>query len=559
MLTVVRPFYQASFQLGHPVDVDNAESIEWPDGVEAKQEVHKTKGAEGTQLSVKFPEPHMATVNIFPCGKVEVSTASSEKAARQSMATVSSAFREAGCAPRDNVTTPENTFRITNITAKFEKPGSTLIIHQEQTKEILESKFMSVVYEPELKQRLTLKVKTTGYAEVTFRFNVKTIDVWGKELEEMERLFHENVYDCVKWKETPTPAGVQGANGGGKTAAVKQPCTRTALDLAVKKIVGSLPAGPRPNGGYLSRHAQIQKWLQETHKDKCPALPDYDPMWGPPGRHALKHRSNRVWAGMPYEAFWDNNMVPALDGSPVKEVGWSVPPASAATPAVAASTPATAAASSAPAASSAAEAGGAASSAMGAPAEDASADSEPDDFKRVRAMLEEHQASKSSTITLFAKIVTLMTNAQEEGRERGLWEAELGGSLPEQQATEQRPVQMSLGHSYRGLSALSDEAQEECTRFCSLSSEGDESGGARCATAYRVLHWPCTNRHRSCAGGEAPPGKKQKRGEAIEAPRDVAARLLQDLGTCACPLPETADLHDECVRICMLIMRSGTR
>ena len=243
MLTVVRPFYQASFQLGHPVDVDNAESIEWPDGVEAKQEVHKTKGAEGTQLSVKFPEPHMATVNIFPCGKVEVSTASSEKAARQSMATVSSAFREAGCAPRDNVTTPENTFRITNITAKFEKPGSTLIIHQEQTKEILESKFMSVVYEPELKQRLTLKVKTTGYAEVTFRFNVKTIDVWGKELEEMERLFHENVYDCVTWKEAPTPAGVQGANGGGKTAAVKQPCTRTALDLAVKKDRGKLACG----------------------------------------------------------------------------------------------------------------------------------------------------------------------------------------------------------------------------------------------------------------------------------------------------------------------------
>ena len=53
-----------------------------------------------------------------------------------------------------------------------------------------------------------------------------------------------------------------------------------------------------------------------------------------------------------------------------------------------------------------------------------------------------------------------------------------------------------------------------------------------------------------------PPGKKQKRSEASEAPRDVAARLLQDLEKVACPLPETAELHDECVRVCMLMMRS---
>ena len=53
-----------------------------------------------------------------------------------------------------------------------------------------------------------------------------------------------------------------------------------------------------------------------------------------------------------------------------------------------------------------------------------------------------------------------------------------------------------------------------------------------------------------------PPGKKQKRGGASEAPRDVAARLLQDLEGVACPQPETAELHDECVRICMLMMRS---
>ena len=39
MLKVVSPFYQASFDLGHVVDT--ARSIEWPDGVEAKQEMHK--------------------------------------------------------------------------------------------------------------------------------------------------------------------------------------------------------------------------------------------------------------------------------------------------------------------------------------------------------------------------------------------------------------------------------------------------------------------------------------------------------------------------------------
>ena len=40
------------------------------------------------------------------------------------------------------------------------------------------------------------------------------------------------------------------------------------------------------------------------------------------------------------------------------------------------------------------------------------------------------------------------------------------------------------------------------------------------------------------------------------APVLVAARLLRDLEKVACPLPETAELHDECVRICVLMMRS---
>jgi len=533
MLKVVSPFYQASFRLGHVVDT--ARSIEWPDGVEAKQKMHETMGEALTKLSVEIREQDMTTVvNIYPCGKVEVSRASSEKAARRSMNTVSRAFQKAGCAPpRDNVSTPDETFQITNITAKFEKPpGSTLMIHKERTAKSLESKFSSVVYEPEYDVRhempFTLKLRPSNLnGEVIFRFNAKTITVWGKELEEMQRLFHEEVYDRVIWKEAPTPAGAQVADGGGKTAAVK--CTRTALDLAVKAVVGELPPGPRAEGGYPDRHAQIQKWLQQTHPNI--ELPDYDRAWGAPGRRAHKARPDRVWAGRPYEAFWDNNMVPALAGSPVK-IGWCVPPAaSAATPAAAASTPSTAAASGAPAALSAEEAGGAASSAMGTPAEDASADSE---LKRMLAELEEmeraeQQASTSSTSTfsetaLFG-VFRLMKNAEDEGRDWVTSEAELGASLLEQQANEQGPV-------HRSLSAPSDEAQE-CTRFCSLSAEDGEPGGV-----------------------EVPPGKKQKRVEAREAPRDVAARLLQDLGSVACLLPETADLHDECVRICMLIMRS---
>ena len=547
MLKVVSPFYQASFRLGHVVDT--ARSIEWPDGVEAKQKMHETMGEALTKLSVEIQEQDMTTVvNIYPCGKVEVSRASSEKAARRSMNTVSRAFQKAGCAPRGDVSTPDETFQITNITAKFEKPpGSTLMIHKERTAKSLESKFSSVVYEPEYDVRhempFTLKLRPSNLnGEVTFRFNAKTITVWGKELEEMKKLFHEEVYDRVQWKEAPTPAGAQVAEGGGKTAAVK--CTRTALDRAVKAIVGGLPPGKRVEGGYPERHAQIQKWLQQTHPDR--KLPDYDPVWGAPGRRAHKPGPDRVWAGTPYEAFWDNNMVPALAGSPVK-IGWCVPPAaSAATPAAAASTPSTAAASGAPAALSAEEAGGAASSAMGAPAEDASADSEPDEVKRMLAELENMDTSSTSTFseTALFEAFRLMKKADYEGRDWGPSEAELGASLLEQQANEQGPV-------HRSLSAPSDEAQE-CTRFCSLSAEDGEPGGARRATASLPLPWPCTNRHRSCTGVEVPPGKKQKRVKAS----DVAARLLQDLGSVACLLPETADLHDECVRICMLIMRS---
>jgi hypothetical protein len=553
LLKLVSPFYQASFLLGHAVDT--ARSIEWPDGVKAKQEIHARKGENGTLLSVEIREQDMTTlVKIYPRGKVEVSRASSEEAARRSMAVVSWAFQKAGCAPIDDVNTPETTFQITNIAASFEKPpGSTLMIHKEQTAKSLERKFPSVKYEPELSRGVfTLKLLPSNRnGEVTFQFNTHTVSVWGKELAEMEKLFHEEVYDLVTWKEPPTPAGAPVADGGGKTAAVKFDA-RAALDLAVKAIVGGLPPGPRANGGYPSRHAQIQKWLQQTRPDI--KLPDYDPAWGAPGRRAHKPRPDRVWAGTPYEAFWDNNMDPALARTPVK-IDWCVPPAaSAATPAAAASTPSAAAASGAPAALSAEEAGGAASSAMDAPAEDASTGSE---LKRMHiltalAELEDQVASTSPpskfSETVLDEMVKVMQKAQDEGRDWGPSEAELGASLLEQQTNEQGPV-------HRSLNVPSDEAQE-CTRFCGLSAEDGEPGGARRPTAPLLLPWPCTNRHRSSTGVEVPPGKKQKRSEASEAPRDVAARLLQDLSNVACPLPETADLHDECVRICMLIMRS---
>lgn len=549
MLILQPPFYQAAFELGHAVDT--AKTIKWPDGVEAKKETHTTKGAEGTKLSVGFPEPDMATVEIYPCGKVEVSSAASEKAAKRIMETVSSAFQEAGCAPWDDVTTAENTFRITNVTAKYEKGGSMMIDLGGTSKNFGTSDF---TYEPELKLS-TLRLWQNGN-KVTFRFNTKTITVWGKALEEMESLFVHKVFERVKWMAAPTPEPTPA--GAATPQSAPNRCARTALEDAVRAIVGgNLP--PRPDGGYLSRHSQIQQWLQRTHPE-IPALPDYDRAWGAPGRQGQKARARRRWAGQPYEAFWDNHMVPALAGSPVKEVGWSVPSVSAATPAAAASTPTTAAASSAPAASSSAEAGGAASSAMPpaevAPAEVVSSDSETGDMQRLQAALaeiarNEQQASTSDTVTfsksvLYAQILALMEEARDDGRDNGLLEAELGASLD---AAEQGPGYTSLG-------APSDDAQGPA--FRSLSADGDESGGARRATASRVLPWCCTNRHRSCAGVEVevPPGKKQKRGGASEAPRDVAARLLQDLEGVACPLPETAELHDECVRICMLMMRS---
>ena len=493
-------------------------------------------------------------MNVYPCGKVEVSSAASEKAAKRSMETVSRAFREAGCAPRDNVTTAESTFRITNVTAKYEKEGSTLMVNQDGTRESLVSSFGS---DKELKQKLTLKLWQNGN-QVTFRFNTNTIDVWGKGLEDMESLFVHQVFDRVKWIPAPTPAGAQVAEGGRKTADTasgrKTADTRAALEHAVKAIVGDLPPGKRPDGGYLSRHPQIQKWLQQTHPE-IPALPDYDRAWGAPGVQARSARARRAWAGKPYEAFWDNHMVPALAGSPVKEVGWSVPSVSAPTPAAATSTPTTAAASSAPAASSAAEAGGAASSAMPpaevAPGEVASSDNETGDLQRLQAEFEDlarklQQASPSDMSAPLARLRALVTGAHDAGYFAGLLEAEVEGSEGSQLAAEQG--------GFRSLSAPSDDAQER-PAFRSLSADGDESGGARRATASRVLPWCCINRHRSCAGVEVevPPGKRQKRSEA---PRDVAARLLQDLEKVACPLPETAELHDECVRICMLMMRS---
>ena len=80
------------------------------------------------------------------------------------------------------------------------------------------------------------------------------------------------------------------------------------------------------------------------------------------------------------------------------------------------------------------------------------------------------------------------------------------------------------------------------------------SAGARRATAGRILPWPGTARRRSYAGVEVPPDKKLTVGEANEAPYDVASRMLQALGAFACP--ETADLHEECVRICKLVIAS---
>ena len=90
-------------------------------------------------------------------------------------------------------------------------------------------------------------------------------------------------------------------------------------------------------------------------------------------------------------------------------------------------------------------------------------------------------------------------------------------------------------------------------RSCS-ADDSAPSAGARRATAGRILPWPGTARRRSYAGVEVPPDKKLTVGEANEAPYDVASRMLQALGAFACP--ETADLHEECVRICKLVIAS---
>ena len=76
---------QAAFHLGHPVDT--TEAIRLPDGVREHRKDHLTDdarvGAKSKlpKLVIEFPEPDMATVTIYPSGKVEVSRASSERAA----------------------------------------------------------------------------------------------------------------------------------------------------------------------------------------------------------------------------------------------------------------------------------------------------------------------------------------------------------------------------------------------------------------------------------------------------------------------------------------------
>ena len=540
---------QASFNLGHTVDT--TEPIEWPVGVEMQRVDHLTRTwvegitSELPKMVLEFFRPGMATVTIYPSGKVEVSRASSETAAQAAAETVNnSLFR-----PEDADAELYSTFRITQIIATYAVLPK--VINKGTLYPRLKRMYQDTLYEPELRScvQLTLNqgaVEGVSKGRVVFEFFHKKIIVRGNDLGAggsvlMQKRFLE-VFDGVPIDGCLTEELQAGSRSAAdlivETNGQKAPDVRDALEKAIKKIVAGGPlgtgGGPRflkdlgarptrdPAGGFISRHLQIQKWLWEKHPNLT-QLPDYKSEWGNPGRANV-----RMWANTPWADFWAEHMRPALDEG-------------------------------------------------------------MRDLKRKRE--EQEPADMAKSLYHYADKLTNSNTATEESLARATSRHNLNAlaiqlaeaiKKDQQLASDEKlrgdavqdeledPVTRSLATDqvdgageqpkgvYRGLGSGDDEscsAAESAPSFTACSADDSApSAGARRATAGRILPWPGTARHRSYAGVEVPPSTKLTMGEANEAPCDIASRVLQALGGFACP--ETADLHDECVRMCKLIIAS---
>ena len=531
---------QAAFNLGHTVDTTKA--IDLPDGVQEHTEEHLTDArrvgamSKPPKLVIKFPEPDMATVTIYPSGKVVISCASSETAAQAAAETVRNALRReededdwerdfAGCDTQ-----------IIATYAVLPKVIKQQELYFQLTKKYLNS---NVKFEPENRFCVRLELDQGTTAEgiskglVGFEFFHKKITVRGIGLgaggsDLMQKCFLE-VFDGVPLDQYLTEELQAGSRSAAdlivETNGQNTPDVREALEKAVRRIVpggrlnglGDRPARD-PAGGFISRHLQIQKWLREKHPDLT-QLPDYDPEWGDPGKANV-----RSWANTPWAGFWEEHMRPVFADQMrnLKRKRDEQEPAELSKKLYHYSDTLT-------------------NSDTAIHESPACATSRHNLIAlalQLAEAMKEHQQLASND--------TLLGDGQGGGA--GYTSTSAGGAVS-------APKFRSCSGDDSAPSFIYCSAAESAPSFTDCCADDSApSAGARRATACRILPWPGTARRRSYAGVEVPPGKKLTVGEANEAPYDVASRMLQALGAFACP--ETADLHEECVRICKLVIAS---
>ena len=533
---------QAAFHLGHPVDT--TEAIRLPDGVREHRKDHLTDdarvGAKSKlpKLVIEFPESDMATVTIYPSGKVEVSKASSERAAHVAAEAVRSALLRPG---DEDDWDRDFAGHETQIVASYAVLPK--VIKKEQLYLRLQKMYNSgvVTYEPEIPEtwaqivRLVLNqgATTQGVSKgrVEFEFCNNQIIVFLK-------IFNEAPIDKYLTDELQADSR-SAADLLVETNRGAAPDAREALEKAVKKIVGGgrlkdLGARPKrdPAGGFISRHRQIQEWLSKTHPE-LNQLPDYDPEWGDPGR-----ANPLSWANTPWAGFWEEHMRPVLTDlmRNLKRKREEQEPAEMIkslhhySDTLANSDTATHESA-------------------------ACATSRYNLIERMRQLAEEikkHQQlaadDKLFGDALQDELELPVTRSLAANDGAGYTSTSAGGA-------DSAPNFRSCSGDDSSPSFTSCSAAESAPSFLACSA-GDSapSAGARRATADRILPWPGTARRRSYAGVEVPPGKKLTVGEANEAPCDAASRMLQALEAFECK--EAADLHEECVRICKLIIAS---
>ena len=517
---------QAAFNLGHTVDTTKA--ILLPVGVKELREERLTDArrvgamSKLPKLEIKFPEPAMATVTIYPSGKVEVSCASSEYAAQAAAEFVRNALRRPG--DEDDW---ERDFAgcDTQIIATYAVLPK--VIKQQELYFRLRQKYRNVEFEPENRfcVRLTLNQGATAEGiskgRVGFEFFHKKIVVRGVGLGAggsvlMQGRFLE-VFNQVPLDKYLTEELQAGSGSAAdlivKTNGQEAPDVREALEKAVRKIVpgGRLNGlGDRPKrdpaGGFMSRHRQIQEWLRSKHPNLT-QLPDYNPEWGDPGK-----ANERSWAHTPWAGFWEEHMRPVFADQmrSLKRKRDEQEPAELSKRLYHYS----------------------------------------DTLNNSDTATHESPACATSRHNLIALALQL-AEAMKEHQQLAFNDTLLGDG----QSGGAGYISTSAGGAGSAPKFRSCSGDDSAPSYTDCSADDSApSAGARPATAGRILPWPGTARRRSYAGVEVPPDKKLTVGEANEAPYDVASRMLQALGAFACP--ETADLHEECVRICKLVIAS---